>query len=272
MNIRGFIAVSLLAVALVTPAMAEGKKIVVASGNSSVPNSYFSRGKHLGTEPDIWKAIAEKTGLEVSFVTGEFNTLFGYLDSGKAQTVGNTITVNAKRMDKYDFSEPYAYIPEKLVVHADRTDLKRLKDIDGLTCGYSSGSNGGNLFKQIAAQQGINVKLAVFDSSDLLNEAFRQGKVDVMIFAGSEAAYKIKQGILKSRTVDENITIGEKAFPFVKNDPAAAELRQIINKAIAEMKADGTLTKIYQKWFDEDYSTPPEGYESPWDIEYYSTK
>lgn len=142
---------ALLIVALAGAASAEApKEITVASGNSSVPNTYITGGKRLGTEPDIWAVIAEKTGLKVNFVTGEFNTLFGYLDSGRADTVGNTITVNQKRIDKYMFSEPYAYIPEKLVVHEDRTDLKRLKDIDGLKCGYSSGSNGGTLFKQIA--------------------------------------------------------------------------------------------------------------------------
>lgn len=239
-------------------------EITVASGNSSVPNSYITGGQHLGTEPDTWKVIAEKTGLKVNFVTGEFNTLFGYLDSGRADTVGNTITVNQKRIDKYSFSEPYAYIPEKLVVHEDRTDLKKLRDIDGLKCGYSSGSNGGNLFKQIAEKENIKVELVVYDSSDLLNEAFRQGKVDVMIFAGSEAAFKIKNGFLKARTVEENITVGEKAFPFRKGDKKADEIREAVTKAIQEMKADGSLKAIYEKWFSEDYSNPPAGYVSTW--------
>lgn len=257
--------VALLVVAVSGIAFADApKEITVASGNSSVPNTYITGGKHLGTEPDIWAVIAEKTGLKVNFVTGEFNTLFGYLDSGRADTVGNTITVNQKRIDKYQFSEPYAYIPEKLVVHEDRTDLKRLKDIDGLKCGYSSGSNGGNLFKQIAEKEGIKVELVVYDSSDLLNESFRQGKVDVMIFAGSEAAFKIKNGYLKARTVEENITVGEKAFPFRKGDPKSEELCRIVTKAIQEMKADGSLKAIYEKWFSEDYSHAPEGYVSPW--------
>ena len=116
MNLKRICALSLAAAALTAgAACAAGalKEITVASGNSSVPNSYVSKGQHLGTEPDIWAAIAARTGLKVNFVTGEFNTLFGYLDSGRADTVGNTITVNQKRIDKYRFSEPYAYIPEK---------------------------------------------------------------------------------------------------------------------------------------------------------------
>ncbi len=266
---KKFLAFSLVGMTLglaACAASAEGVpgKIIVASGNTSVPNSYFARGVHKGTEPDIWAVIAKKTGLEVTFVTGEFNTLFGYLDSGKAQTVGNTITVNEKRLAKYDFSEPYAYIPEKLVVHSDRTDLKKLRDISGLVCGYTSGSNGGNLFQKIAEREKIDVKITVFDSTELLNEAFRQGKVDVMIFAGSEAAFKIKQGVLKARMVEENISIGEKAFPFVKGDEKSGALRRLITKTIQEMKADGTLKAIYMEWFGADFSQPPAGYTSPW--------
>lgn len=241
----------------------EINKIVVASGNSSIPNSYIENDVHKGHEVDIWNAISEKTGLEVEFVTGEFNTLFGYLDSGKADTVGNTITKNDERVEKYDFTQPYAYITENLIVHSDRTDITKLKDIDGLVCGYSAGSNGGNLFEQIAKEQGINVELQVFDSSELLNEAFKQGKVDVMIMASAEAAYKIKEGVLDARQVEEYVTVGEKAYPFVKNNEKSAELLKIVDNAITEMKEDGTLSEIYEKWYGADYINPPEGYESP---------
>ena len=86
-------------------------EIVVASGSSSVPNSYVENGVHKGQEVDIWNAISKKTGLKVKFITGDFDTLFGYLDSGKADTVGNTITINAKRRDKYNFSERTAIQP-----------------------------------------------------------------------------------------------------------------------------------------------------------------
>jgi len=232
-------------------------EIIVASGSSSIPNSYIDNGVHKGHEVDIWNAIAAKTGLKVTFVTGEFNTLFGYLDSGKADTVGNTITLNAKRKEKYDFSEPYAYIPEKLVVHSDRTDIKNLKDITGMNCGFSSGSNGGNLFQQIAKEQNIQINLVAFDSSELLDQAFRQGKVDVMIFAGAEAAYKINNKVLDARMVEENIAVGAKAYPFVKGNAKSEELNKIITKAIKEMQQDGTLEKIYTKWYGMDFSKKP---------------
>lgn len=233
------------------------EKIIVASGSSSVPNSYVENGVHKGHEVDIWNEISKRTGMKVEFITGDFDTLFGYLDSGKANTVGNTITINANRQKKYDFSEPYAYIPEKLVVHSNKTDIKKLKDVAGMTCGFTSGSNGGNLFKQIAKEQGININLVTYDSSELLTQAFKQGKVDVMLFSAAETAYKIKNGILDARMVEEDVTVGAKAYPFVKGNADAEELNKIVTKAIQDMKKDGTLAKIYEKWYGQDFSEKP---------------
>ena len=78
----------------------EISKIVVATGDSSVPSSYVENGKHKGFEVDLWNAISEKTGIEVEFIIGEFSSLFGYLDSGKANTVANLITVTEERKEK----------------------------------------------------------------------------------------------------------------------------------------------------------------------------
>ncbi|EJO5349423.1 amino acid ABC transporter substrate-binding protein [Clostridium botulinum] len=232
-------------------------KIIVASGSSSVPNSYVENGVHKGHEVDIWNAISKRTGIKVEFVTGEFNTLFGYLDSGKADTVGNTITINSSRKAKYNFSEPYAYIPEKLVVHSNRTNIKKLKDVSGMTCGFTAGSNGGNLFEKMAKEQGIDIKLVAYDSSELLDQAFKQGKVDVMLLTAAEVAYKVKNGLLDARMVEENVVVGAKAYPFVKGNSNSQKLNKTVTKAIQDMKKDGTLTQIYKKWYGMDFTQKP---------------
>lgn len=58
-------------------------EIVVASGASSVPNSYIENNVQKGHEVDIWEEIAKRTGLKVSFVTGEFNTWLSGFRKGR---------------------------------------------------------------------------------------------------------------------------------------------------------------------------------------------
>ena len=96
-----------------------------------------------------------------------------------------------------------------------------------------------------------------YDSSDLLNEAFRQGKIDVMIVAAGEAAYKIKNHMLDARMVEENISVGAKAYPFVKGNARAEELNKMVTQALVDMQKDGTLAKIYDKWYGMDFSQKP---------------
>lgn len=232
----------------------EISKIVVATGDSSVPSSYVENGKHKGFEVDLWNAISEKTGIEVEFIIGEFSSLFGYLDSGKANTVANLITVTEERKEKYDFSEPYAYIPQKMIVNENLKDVNKIDDIEGLKCAYVAGSNSGDLFKQLAKERNLNIDLQVFESGALMLEAFNQGKVNVFIAAENEGLARIESGTIKARIADETINYVAEAYPFVKDDKNAEEINKIVSDCIKEFRKDGTLSELETKWYTNDYS------------------
>lgn len=232
----------------------EISKIVVATGDSSVPSSYVENGKHKGFEVDFWNAISEKTGIEVEFIIGEFSSLFGYLDSGKANTVANLITVTEERKEKYDFSEPYAYIPQKMIVNENLKDVNKIDDLEGLKCAYVAGSNSGDLFKQLAKERNLNIDLQVFESGALMLEAFNQGKVNVFIAAENEGLARIKSGTIKARIADETINYVAEAYPFIKGDKNAQEINKIASDCIKEFRKDGTLSELETKWYTNDYS------------------
>ena len=61
--------------------------------------------------------------------------------------------------------------------------------------------------------------------------------------------------------VEEDVTVGAKAYPFKKGDKKSEELCKTVTKAIQDMKDDGTLAKIYDKWYGMDFSNAPEGVE-----------
>ena len=202
----------------------------------------------------IGLGISEKTGIEVEFIIGEFSSLFGYLDSGKANTVANLITVTEERKEKYDFSEPYAYIPQKMIVNENLKDVNKIDDLEGLKCAYVAGSNSGDLFKQLAKERNLNIDLQVFESGALMLEAFNQGKVNVFIAAENEGLARIKSGTIKARIADETINYVAEAYPFVKGDKNAQEINKIASDCIKEFRKDGTLSELETKWYTNDYS------------------
>lgn len=229
-------------------------KIVVAASNSSMPSSFLEDGVHKGFEVDLWNAISEETGIEVEFQLGEFSSLFGYLDSGKADTVANLVTITDERKEKYDFSTPYAYIPQMIVVNADKTDINKIVDVDGLSGAYVAGSNSGPLFEELAKEKGINIDLQVFESGALMMTAFNSGKANMIIAAENEANYRINAGTLKGRIVEESINVASEAYPFAKDNERSAQIQEKVSKAIETLRENGTLGELSNKWYSKDYS------------------
>lgn len=229
-------------------------KIVVAASNSSMPSSFLEDGVHKGFEVDLWNAISEETGIEVEFQLGEFSSLFGYLDSGKADTVANLVTITEERKEKYNFSAPYAYIPQMIVVNADKTDINKIVDVDGLSGAYVAGSNSGPLFEEIAKEKGINIDLQVFESGALMMTAFNSGKANMIIAAENEANYRIASGTLNGRIVEESINVASEAYPFSKDNERSAKIKEKVSNAIEVLRKNGTLAELSNKWYSKDYS------------------
>ena len=229
-------------------------KIVVAASNSSMPSSFVEDGVHKGFEVDLWNAISEETGIKVEYELGEFSSLFGYLDSGKADTVANLVTITDQRKEKYNFSTPYAYISQNLVVNAEKKDINKIVDINGLSCAYVAGSNSGPLFEQLAEEKGITIDLQVFESGAPMMTAFNAGKVNVIIAAENEANFRISAGTLNGRIVEESINVATEAYPFAKDNERSDAINEKVSKAIEVLRENGKLGELSNKWYSKDYS------------------
>ena len=168
--------------------------------------------------------------------------------------MSNLITITDERKEKYNFSTPYAYISQNLVVNADKKDINKIVDIDGLSAAYVAGSNSGPLFEELAKEKGITIDLQVFESGALMMTAFNSGKVNVIIAAENEANYRIASGTLNGRVVEESINVASEAYPFAKNNEKSDEINEKVSKAIEVLRENGTLGELSNKWYSKDYS------------------
>lgn len=234
-------------------------KITVGCGQSGEPIVWVDGDEVKGHEADLWEAFSELTGVEVEMVPAEFSALFGYLDSGKIDTVANQITLNQTRIDKYNFVEPYAYMPEKIMVPKG-SNMKKIKELDGMDVGYSNGSNGKNLFEQIEKDYDIELNITAYEG-DALIQALSTGKIMGVIVPGAPYAYKFKNGILDFEFIEESIVYGAKGYPFRKNDEEAEKKRKFVEEAFEELRENGTLKELSEKWYDEDFTNLPNGVE-----------
>lgn len=224
-------------------------KITFAMEGQWAPWTYHDEtGDLVGYDTEVGKAIASKLGVEAEFVEGEWDGLFTGLDSGRYDAIINGVEITEERAAKYDFTTPYAYIRTALCVSGDNTTINTFEDLNGVKTSNSLGST----YADLAEQYGASV-----ENVDTLAETIdmiKSGRVDATLNAEVSFYDYLKEhpdANIKLVALTEDAS--HVSIPLRKGDETAA-LKAAIDKAIAELSADGTLTELSNKYFGSDIS------------------
>ena len=108
--------------------------ITVAMEGTWAPWTYHNEQDELvGYDVEVAQKIAEKLGVTVTFVEGEWDGLLAGLDDGRYDLMVNGVGVTAERQQKYDFSTPYAYNRTAVIVRGDYDEIHSMEDLKGKT-------------------------------------------------------------------------------------------------------------------------------------------
>ena len=227
----------------------EEGKLIIASEGMWEPWTYVDESGNLtGYDVELGKIIAEKMGLEVEFVTGDFTGFLSGLDNGQYDLVINGIDVTDERKAKYDFSETYAYAYSYLIVKEDNEDIKSLEDLNGKKITNSLGSSYAILGESYGA---TNVGGDTF--ADTINNLVN-GYADASINSADTYGLYIKEHPDAPIKVVMTIDPLDVAIPFVKGEYNDT-FRQEINKIINDLKTSGELKELSIKFFGTDITT-----------------
>jgi cystine transport system permease protein len=198
------------------------------------------------------RAVAEKAGWRLQFVQSQFDAIFAALDAKRIDVIANEITINPERQARYLFTAPYSYSHGVIVTASRNKSIHSLKDLSGRTTAQSATSN----WFQVAKDAGAKVQnVQQFAQAAALLD---QGRVDAVVndniavldYLASTGSKKIK--IAGNAGSD----VGKQALTFRKTD---VTLQREADKALASLRADGTLRKISEKYFKADVSVPESG-------------
>lgn len=210
-----------------------------------------------GYDVEIITAVAQKMGVEAEFVEAPFDAIFASLMSDRFDVVANQVTKNAERESKYALSEPYTFSDGVIVTRSDDSSISSLADLRGKTTAQSSTSN----WAKVAADAGAKVE-AVEGFTQAVT-LVKQGRVDATVNDNLAVLEYVKT----TRDTDVKVAAetgdpSEQVFALRPDDGA---LRDAINTALDELRADGTLATISQRYFDTDVSTGEETDSGPAD-------
>ena len=224
--------------------------ITVAMEGTWAPWTYHDEDDNLvGYDVEVATKIAEKLGVEPQFIEGEWDGLLAGLDAGRYDIMVNGVDITPERAEKYDFSTPYAFNRTAVITTKDNDSINTLEDLNGKNTANTISST----YAQLAEQYGATVT-----GVDDLNQTFElllSGRIDATLNAEMTYYDYMKEhpdanAKIAVLTDDAN----EVAIPMRKGDETAT-LRTAIDAAIDELRADGTLKELSEKYFGADISS-----------------
>jgi len=220
----------------------EKQKLVMGTAAGFPPYEYIGDdGNVTGIDAEIAKAVADKLGMELEIKDQEFKGLLVAVENGSIDIVFAGLTVNEERKQQVNFTQSYAKGVQVIIVK-EGSDITSKEDIKALgkTVGVQTGTTGDSYctgdFGQDYVKQYTYGALAV---QALLND-----QVDCVVLDKEPAKTFVK--------ANAGLTILETAY--TEEDYAAAvskentELLEKVDKALTELKADGTIQAIIDKY------------------------
>lgn len=205
-----------------------------------------AEGKLTGFDVEIAEEVAKRIGVKAEFIETKWDGMFAGLDSKRFDAVINQVTIRPDRLEKYDFSDPYIVSKAVLIVREDNETVKSFEDMKGIKSGQSLTSNLADLARSYGAE------IVTVDSFNQALDLLTSKRIDSTINDSlSFLDYKKQRQDAPIKVVAEMDTKDENGILFNKGNETLVES---VNKALAEMKADGTYQQISEKWFGADVS------------------
>ena len=225
-------------------------KLVVALEGAWQPWSYHDESDTLvGYDVEVSRAIAEKLGVEPEYVESDWDSLFAGLDAGRFDIVCNGVEVTDERAKTYNFTTPYGYIHTALAVRKDNEDINSFEDLKGKTTANSLAST----YMELAESYGATVQ--GIDTLEETIQLLTAGRIDATLNADvSFYDYLNVHPDADFKLVAQTADASHVAIPVRKGDDSAS-LLEAINTAIEELRADGTLKALGEKYFGQDISS-----------------
>ena len=219
--------------------LSEKKVLTMATNATFPPYEYHEGDKIVGIDAEIAAAIAENLGMELEIADIEFDSIIAGVQSGKYDMGVAGLTVTEDRLKNVNFSDTYA-TGVQVVIVPEGSDIKTVDDLQGKKIGVQLATTGDIYCCDDFGTENVEE----YNKGNDAVMALLSGKIDAVVIDNEPAKnyVAVNPGLT---ILDTEYVTEEYAAALNKENTA---LLEAVNGALAELKADGTLDAIIQKY------------------------
>lgn len=226
-------------------------KLLIGVDDSYPPMEFIDEqtGERVGFDIDLAKALGEELGVEIEFKSTAWDSIFIGLDTAKYDCIISSVSMTTERLEKFEFTKPYLANGQVIIVRAGDESIKTPADLAGKKVGVQFQTTADTACQKHL--QTVNFNLIKYDTGDLTILALKSGNVDcavvdMAVAIGSVIANPEQFTITSASLTNEPIAICVKK--------GNTKLRDALQEALDNIAKSGKLSKISEKWLDEDYT------------------
>lgn len=207
-------------------------------------------GTLTGFDIDSAEEVGKRLGLKIEWQPTAWDGVIHSLNAKKFDCIWNGMTITPERSAEVLFTKPYIMDGQIAVISMGNKDVKSSKDLGGKVVGVQKGSPALEAAKTLKPAPS---DIREYDTNPKAFLDLESGRIASVVVDNVSGRYYIAQRPGKYLALTGFISSEPFGVAFRKNDVA---LRDMIQKTIDEMVADGTMSKISRKWFGEDITNP----------------
>ncbi|WP_416260859.1 transporter substrate-binding domain-containing protein [Gibbsiella quercinecans] len=215
--------------------------IRVAIDPTFPPMEYMQQGKRVGFDIDLAEALAEKLGRPLEYTDMDFKAMVPSVLAGRSDIILSAIYITDDRKKVVDFTEPYFSAGLVILVNKDNTSIKGPADLAGKRVAVQVGTKSVSVLNS----EYPTAKLIEVEKNEEMFNSLTSGRADAVV-TGKPAALLFAKARGTSKVLAEPVTHEDYGIAVSKREP---ELRAALNKALEQIRADGSWQRIYDKWF-----------------------
>lgn len=220
-------------------------KLIMSTNAEFAPYEYvaddgkgFQGTGYEGIDIEIAYALAQKLGLELVVDNMDFDAALSAVQTGKSDMVAAGVTVTPDRLNAMSFTDSYANGVQVVIVK-EGSDIKSIDDLQGKKIGTQRGTTGYIYCSDDFGDDNV----VAYDDGLTAVQALNNGQVDAVVIDNAPAQEFIAANpglkILDTSYAEEDYAIGM---------AKGSSLEDAVNAALEELKADGTLQSIVDKY------------------------